>query len=661
MGTDGPAVVRRWLMELRLADKRENEWRERAEKVVKRYRDEQERSDSRFNIVWSNTETLSPALYSARPKPDVRRRWDQPDPISREIALILERALEYSMDTQDFDGLMAMQVQDYLLPGRSVMRCRYVPTFEKGERQRVMLVQRDPDDPESLFMDESGEEREPEGFDDFGLPFATDEPEDELVNEEVAYEYVDWRDFRMSFGKKWEDIDWIAFRHQWTRDELVDAFGQKGASVQLDITPDIDADNREDREAADSMKKAEVWEIWDRATRRVLFVSRGYKDGPLDDRDDPLSLVDFYPVPKPLYSVKTNGSMVPIPEFTMYQDQADELDRITGRIDKIVDALRVRGVYDASAENIGQILKGDDNDLIPIDSWQALVQKGGLDGVISWMPIQQLAAVLLQLYQQRDQLLQTIYQLTGISDIFRGSTDPRETKGAQQLKAQFGSLRLRPRQDEVQRFVRDVLRITAEIIAENFSPETLQLMTGRPVAPQMIAMMQEDSLRSYAIDIETDSTIASEDAAEKEQVIEFITAFANAFSTMGPLVQQGVMPLEAAKAIVLFGARKFKASREVEEALNTIGTVPPQQEGEQSDQGELAVEMAKIQQDATEAEREIALKFAQLQSEEQREAFKLMLEERDLELRERELELRAGIDRFKAVVDAENAEQRAMQ
>jgi hypothetical protein len=55
-------------------------------------------------------------------------------------------------------------------------------------------------------------------------------------------------------------------------------------------------------------------------------------------------------------------------------------------------------------------------------------------------------------YTQRTQVLQVIYEVTGISDIIRGGgTKASETATAQQLKAQYGSMRLRRRQDDIQK------------------------------------------------------------------------------------------------------------------------------------------------------------------------------------------------------------------
>ena len=47
------------------------------------------------------------------------------------------------------------------------------------------------------------------------------------------------------------------------------------------------------------------------------------------------------------------------------------------------------------------------------------------------------------LYQQREQIKAVIYELTGLSDIARGASKASETLGAQQLKSQWGSIRLK--------------------------------------------------------------------------------------------------------------------------------------------------------------------------------------------------------------------------
>ncbi|MCK0399321.1 hypothetical protein MVT46_24440, partial [Salmonella sp. L-S2906] len=77
----------------------------------------------------------------------------------------------------------------------------------------------------------------------------------------------------------------------------------------------------------------------------------------------------------------------------------------------------------------------------------------------------------------RQQLISDVYEITGLSDIMRGSTNPNETLGAQTLKSQYGSVRVRDRQEELVRIARDTVRIAAEIMAENFQKRTFLEMS----------------------------------------------------------------------------------------------------------------------------------------------------------------------------------------
>ncbi len=47
---------------------------------------------------------------------EVRRRYGDADPVGRQTAEVLERALKYVIDAYDFDSRMVKATQDYLLP-----------------------------------------------------------------------------------------------------------------------------------------------------------------------------------------------------------------------------------------------------------------------------------------------------------------------------------------------------------------------------------------------------------------------------------------------------------------------------------------------------------------------------------------------------------------
>jgi hypothetical protein len=224
--------------------------------------------------------------------------------------------------------------------------------------------------------------------------------------------------------------------------------------------------------------------------------------------------------------MRTNDTSVPVPEFTMYQDQADELDRVTNRIAYLVEALKRRGVYDASVPELAQLAMAGDNDFVPSDNFASLAQKGGLAGVFQTEDTSTVSTTLGGLYTQRTQVLQIIYEVTGISDIIRGGgTKASESATAQQLKAQYGSMRLRRRQDEIEKYIRALYRIKAELIAENYEPEILERITGIEVTDEMLEIMRNDKLRNYQIDVETDSTIFANEEETKRTRIEFASVF----------------------------------------------------------------------------------------------------------------------------------------
>jgi len=83
------------------------------------------------------------------------------------------------------------------------------------------------------------------------------------------------------------------------------------------------------------------------------------------------------------------------------------------------------------------LTEGDNNTLIPVDKWMAFSEKGGLQGSIQLLPLEVIAATLINLYTAHKNVTDQIYEITGISDIIRGQTSASETATAQQIKGQY--------------------------------------------------------------------------------------------------------------------------------------------------------------------------------------------------------------------------------
>ena len=541
-----------WQREIDQASEFERDWRERGIRVVERYRDERDTGvvgplTHRFNILWSNTETMKSALFAKMAQPDVRRRFNDGDAAAREVAIALERALLYGLDVYDSEVPIRAALEDYLLPGRGVVWVVYEPIIVK-EKTKIEIKGEDVDILEEEEIERLGDQR-------------------------CRFEYVHWQDYRESPSRRPEDVTWRARRHLFTREELVGRGFDHAEDVPLNWMPE----RADDVDVDELYNRAEVWEIWDKVKRRRLFVATGYKDVLADD-EDPYTLENFFPCPTPLIAVRTNNTSVPVPEFTIYQDQADELDRITSRITTLIEGLKRRGVYDSSIPELAHLANATDNEFVPSDNFANLAQKGGLTGAFQTEDIAVIPQVLAGLYNQRGQVLQTIYEITGISDIIRGGgTKASESATAQQLKAQYGSMRLRLRQEDIQKYIRDLFRIKAELIAENYEPEVLERITGISITDEMIEIMRNDKLRSYQIDVETDSTVFADEEQMKRTRIEFA-------NVMGGYLVQAIEATRAAPEltpiafqILKFVAGAWKVGRQFEDVIGETEAAVMQQ------------------------------------------------------------------------------------
>src|SRR5215472_95352 len=350
-GTGPGGRWRFWDMQLDLAEKEDYDFIRRGRRIVLRYRDERDANQgrqSKYNILWANTEVLKPVLYGRPPNPDVQRRHrDTADPAASMGADILERALSWEDDVEELNDVMNQVVEDRLLPGRGTARVFY--EFELGDEE---------DDPEAEPDEETGQQPQFQP----------------VISERAPVRYVFWEDYRECPARTENEIWWKAYRSYLTRDELAKRFGEaKADQIQLDYLPKgtdtIEGDPQ--GPLADGLKKATVWEIWDKQEKRVIWHAVGYKDGPLDDAPDPLQLPGFFPSPPCLRATTTNEQRVAIADYIEYEDQAKELDTITSRIERLTRALKVSGVYAGSEKAILQQLVDDnsENRLIPVEDW----------------------------------------------------------------------------------------------------------------------------------------------------------------------------------------------------------------------------------------------------------------------------------------------------
>jgi len=167
---------------------------------------------------------------------------------------------------------------------------------------------------------------------------------------------------------------------------------------------------------------------------------------------------------------------------------------------------------------------------------------GGLQNHIFLVPIVEWVNALRELILVRGEIKQAIYEVMGISDIMRGATNPHETATAQRIKGTMGVGRLSDQKQLVANFVRDLVRMKAEIIAKNFDAETLTRMTGEDVTPQVFEILRSDFTRTCSIDIETDSTVELDETMEQESNAKILMTLQGIMTGASSLLQLQVLP-----------------------------------------------------------------------------------------------------------------------
>jgi len=500
-----------WMQQTALADKEDREFRRWATRAIRRYRTDGRRSQDNqrpaktaakqeYNLFWSNIQLLKPAIYSRTPKPDVQRRWKQRDPISRLASVILEHGLSYYCDIGDFDSILGQCVDDRLIVGRGVMRLLYVPHWstdetdsEGAQKEGIGATdagagggseeaQDEQVNPQSTEQTEGEDEAEQQQ-----TPEEEEaEPEKRVVYEELVWVHVPWDDYQEGPATTWKTVPWILYRVRMNREKLIARFGAKGRKVQLDASPREGEKRNETPDQKNNptiYEEATVCEIWDREEKKVVWLAPNTPDLILDEVDDPLELPGFFPQPEPLQATMTTDRRQPVSDYCTVYDQYMALDETTRRIGLLTRALKVAGVYAGDEKAVIQQLldAGMENKLIPVKNWaQFLNDKGGLEKLIVWLPIDVISKVLIQLYDVRERIKGEISEMTGIGDVMRSMSDPRETSEAQSIKAGFGTLRISQYQHGVVKFATTAMQLMAAAMARHVEPPVLSLISGMP-------------------------------------------------------------------------------------------------------------------------------------------------------------------------------------
>lgn len=453
-----PKSAKAWLSAITKAERAFADYQLRSDKIDKLYASLKHLADAtrdrEFQLFWANIQVLGPSIYARPPVPVVVPKFKDRRPLYRVASELLERCSVVTFDMSDINAVMMLLRDDLTILGRGAAWARY-ETKEEGEYN----------------------------------------------TERVCLDYLDRRDFLHEPSRNWLEVGWVGRRAWMTRKEMRKRFRKTSGDAYQNADFITRKDDRDNGAATDTLQ-AGVWEIWSKTLNKVVWVAEGV-EVLLDEGKPHLKLEGFFPCPRPAYGTTQRASLVPVPDIVYYKDQLEEINELTGRIHALSGALQVRGFYPAGAGEIGDAieaaLKSTDNRqvMVPISNWAAFGGGAAKDTIV-WLPLEMIVKTIAQLVELRRQVIDDVYQIMGLSDIMRGSTEASETLGAQQIKAQYGSIRIRDKQMELVRIARDLVRIAGEIMAENFDAKTLLDMSQLEIPSNADIQQQIEQMTAQA-------------------------------------------------------------------------------------------------------------------------------------------------------------------
>jgi len=390
--------------------------------------------------------------------------------------------------------------------------------------------------------------------------------EEAIADQKVNKVVVNRHDFRHSPAECWEDVWWIGWRHKFTKHDM-----EENAFENIDDIPMTWTSKRDEQgtdHEDDQQMRAEVWEVWSKLHMKRFFIVKNYGKLCRAPDDDPYGLENFFPMPPPLMFGPRLDTLVPDLEWTHYSALADDLENIVSRIAVLTAAMRRRGVRDGKIEELAKLAKAGDNEFVPVENYAQLVKAGGLNGAYEVEDIEQYVKALTELYRAQAETEARIDKLSGIADVMRGNVDPGEKLGQTELKTQFGGLRITTRKNEVEDFIRNLMRVEGELMVEHFEPDMLSRMTGIEVTEEMMDMLRDDATRSYMIDIETDSTVMEDTEGQKRAMSEAVQATSSLLQVAIPVMQQEPELGEVVFELIGQTLRTIKGGRSIEQAID---------------------------------------------------------------------------------------------
>jgi hypothetical protein len=449
--------------------------------------------------------------------------------------------------------------------------------------------------------------------------------------------------FKSRFGSTHKALQTIAFG-----DSLADLEKDDGEEDTVEANVDQSA------KAADSVTW--VWECWCNLTKKVYWVSETYNDGFLDVKPDPYELVGFFPVAPFIIGTKPDKSMYPVPMFVPLRPLIEQLHNLINKIFQLITAVRRRAIADGSCDDlIAAINNLDDNEVIAVQNFAQIVEKGGVANLIQYLPVQELSNAIVELQGLTAVFKNEFFEFSGVPDLLRGSSDPIETAAAQQQKGNFLSLRFSWPQKQIQVIARDLIELMCDLALKKFPDDYLMTLCGvqhlspeeQQLVPQALQLLRDDKNRIVRIDIETDSTSYLNELEQRQNKNLVAQTVVNGLKEIAGISQTAPAFTGTALKVLLFSLRSMNMGKafegEVTAAVNAMEQqIAQQQQAAAQQPPPPDYEQMKIQ-----------LQQQKMQIDQQWIGIEQQKVQAGIQLQQAELQIKQQVEQQRAVLDSE--------